>query len=127
MQQNGYRAAGLAAFLPVFSVLDPAVGSLLGLLLYHEHLGGGTGRIAAEAVAVLAATWGITRLARSTAEAEPIEPMQPVRRRRLVAQRPAFLPAAHVRLAAAAIQVADPLVPLADPFPGAPEEPPATR
>jgi hypothetical protein len=51
-QQNGYRAAGLATFLPVFSVLDPAVGSLLGLLLYHEHLGGGAGRIAAEIAAV---------------------------------------------------------------------------
>lgn len=75
MQQNGYRAAGLAAFLPVFSVLDPAVGSLLGLALYHERLGGGPGRIAIEAVAVLAATWGIARLARSTAEAEPIVPV----------------------------------------------------
>lgn len=70
MQQNGYRAAALAAFLPVFSVLDPAVGSLLGLVLYHEHLAGGPARIAAEAAAVLAAAWGIARLARSTAEAE---------------------------------------------------------
>ncbi len=74
MQQNGYRAAGLAAFLPVFSVLDPAVGSLLGLLLYHEHLGGGAGRVAIEAAAVLAATWGIAKLARSTAEPAPIGP-----------------------------------------------------
>jgi hypothetical protein len=73
MQQNGYRAAGLAAFLPVFSVLDPVVGSLLGLLLYHEHLGGGAGRIALEVAAVLAAGWGIFRLAKSTAQAEPIE------------------------------------------------------
>jgi drug/metabolite transporter (DMT)-like permease len=72
MQQNGYRAAGLAAFLPVFSVLDPAVGSLLGLLLYHEHLGGGAARVTAEVAAVLAATWGIWRLARSTAQAEPV-------------------------------------------------------
>jgi drug/metabolite transporter (DMT)-like permease len=78
MQQNGYRAAGLAAFLPVFSVLDPVVGSLLGLLLYHEHLGGGAGRMALEAVAVLAATWGIYRLARSTAQAEPIEPIETI-------------------------------------------------
>ncbi len=78
MQQNGYRAAGLAAFLPVFSVLDPVVGSLLGLLLYHEHLGGGAGRMALEAVAVLAATWGIYRLARSTARAEPIEPIETI-------------------------------------------------
>jgi len=76
MQQNGYRAAGLAAFLPVFSVLDPVVGSLLGLLLYHERLGGGSGRITLEAAAVLAATWGIVRLARSTAQAEPIEPIE---------------------------------------------------
>ena len=77
MQQNGYRAAGLAAFLPVFSVLDPAVGSFLGLALYHEHLGGGPVRIGIEVAAVLAATWGISRLARSTAEAEPIEPVLP--------------------------------------------------
>ena len=72
MQQNGYRAGGLAAFLPVFSVLDPAVGSMLGLAIYHEHLAGGPGRIAAEAAAVLAACWGIAKLASSTAQAEPI-------------------------------------------------------
>jgi drug/metabolite transporter (DMT)-like permease len=78
MQQNGYRAAGLAAFLPVFSVLDPVVGSLLGLLLYHEHLGGGAGRIALEVAAVLAAGWGILRLAKSTAQAEPIETIETI-------------------------------------------------
>jgi hypothetical protein len=80
MQQNGYRAAGMAAFLPVFSVLDPVVGSLLGLLIYHEHLGGGAGRIALEVAAGLAATWGICRLARSTAQAEPIETSEPIER-----------------------------------------------
>lgn len=96
IQQNGYRAAGLAAFLPVFSVLDPAVGSLLGLLLYHEHLGGGALRIAAEVAAVLAATWGISRLARSAAEAEPIEPMTALK---------------HVELAGAAVPVAGPFIP----------------
>jgi drug/metabolite transporter (DMT)-like permease len=78
MQQNGYRAAGLAAFLPVFSVLDPVVGSLLGLLIYHEHLAGGAARIALEVAAMLAATWGISRLARSTARAEPVEPVESV-------------------------------------------------
>jgi drug/metabolite transporter (DMT)-like permease len=78
MQQNGYRAAGMAAFLPVFSVLDPVVGSLLGLLIYHEHLGGGAARIALEVAAGLAATWGICQLARSTAQAEPIEPIKPI-------------------------------------------------
>jgi drug/metabolite transporter (DMT)-like permease len=103
IQQNGYRAAGLAAFLPVFSVLDPAVGSLLGLLLYHEHLGGGAGRVAAEIAAVLAAAWGISRLARSTADAEPIEP-SPVLR--------------NVELATPAVAVAETLFPpaLAEPL-----------
>jgi hypothetical protein len=50
---------------------------MLGLALYHEHLGGGPVRIAAEAAAVIAATWGIARLARSTAAAEPIESQAP--------------------------------------------------
>jgi hypothetical protein len=49
---------------------------MLGLLIYHEHLGGGAARIALEVAAGLAATWGIRRLARSTAQAEPIEPIE---------------------------------------------------
>src|SRR5580700_1682115 len=65
MQQNAYRAAGLAASLPAFAVLEPVVGSLLGLFIYHEHVGGGGFRIAIEAVAVMAALWGIAQLAKS--------------------------------------------------------------
>lgn len=72
MQQNGYRAAGLCAFLPAFAVLDPVVGSVLGLTLYHERLDGGPVRMVIEAVAVIAATWGITRLAKSNAASSPI-------------------------------------------------------
>jgi len=68
MQQNGYRAAGLAASLPAFAVLEPVVGSLLGLFIYHEHIGGGSARIAIEVIAVLAAVWGIARLAKSVIE-----------------------------------------------------------
>jgi hypothetical protein len=71
MQQNGYRAAGLAAFLPAFAVLDPVVGSALGLTLYHERLAGGPARIAIETVAVIAATWGIVRLAKSNIASSP--------------------------------------------------------
>jgi drug/metabolite transporter (DMT)-like permease len=67
MQQNGYRAAGLAAFLPAFAVLDPAVGSVLGLTIYHEKIGDDPLRIVIETVAVIAATWGIARLAKSSA------------------------------------------------------------
>jgi len=65
LQQNAYRAAGLAASLPAFAVLEPVVGSLLGLFIYHEHVGSGPVRIAVEAVAVIAAIWGIARLANS--------------------------------------------------------------
>jgi drug/metabolite transporter (DMT)-like permease len=65
VQQNGYRAAGLAASLPAFAVLEPVVGALLGLAIYHEQVGAGPLRIAIEVIAVLAAFWGIARLARS--------------------------------------------------------------
>jgi hypothetical protein len=73
MQQNGYRAAGLAAFLPAFAVLDPAIGSLLGLFVYHERLGGGPVRIIIESAAALLAVWGIARLA-STSAPEAVAP-----------------------------------------------------
>jgi drug/metabolite transporter (DMT)-like permease len=67
IQQNGYRAAGLAAFLPAFAVIEPVMGSLLGLIIYHERLRGGPGRIAVELAACTVATWGIARLAGSGA------------------------------------------------------------
>ena len=65
MQQNAFRAAGLAASLPALAVLEPVVGCLLGLFIYQEHVGGGAGRITVETFAVLAAVWGIARLANS--------------------------------------------------------------
>ena len=65
MQQNAFRSAGLSASLPSFAVLEPVVGSLLGLAIYHERVGGGGIRIAVEILAVLAALWGIARLANS--------------------------------------------------------------
>jgi len=68
MQQNAFRSAGLAASLPAFAVLEPVVGALLGLFIYQEHLGGGGIRIAVEVLAVMAALWGIARLANSVIE-----------------------------------------------------------
>jgi drug/metabolite transporter (DMT)-like permease len=65
IQQNGYRAAGLAAFLPAFSVLEPVTGSLLGLVLYHEQVTDGPPQIAVELAACAAMAWGIARLAGS--------------------------------------------------------------
>jgi drug/metabolite transporter (DMT)-like permease len=65
VQQHAYRAAGLAASLPALVVLEPVVGSLLGLFVYHERVGSGAVRITIEVLAVLAALWGIARLARS--------------------------------------------------------------
>jgi hypothetical protein len=65
MQQNAYRAGGLAASLPAFIVLEPLVGSALGLMIYHERVGTSGPRITVEVLAVLAALWGIARLAQS--------------------------------------------------------------
>jgi hypothetical protein len=65
MQQNGFRAAGLAASLPAYAVLEPVIGSLLGLFIYHERVNGGPVLISIEVLAVLAAIWGIARLAKS--------------------------------------------------------------
>ncbi len=65
VQQNAYRAAGLAASLPAFVVLEPVVGSLLGLFVYHEGVGDSPLQIAIEVLAVLTAVWGIARLANS--------------------------------------------------------------
>jgi hypothetical protein len=65
VQQNAYRAAGLAASLPAFVVLEPVVGSLLGLFVYHEGVGDSPVQIVVEVLAVLTAVWGIARLANS--------------------------------------------------------------
>jgi hypothetical protein len=73
VQQNAYRAAGLAASLPAFVVLEPVTGSLLGLFVYHEGVGDGPLRIAIEAMGVLAALWGIAGLANSVS-AQPMLP-----------------------------------------------------
>jgi len=74
IQQNGYRAAGLAAFLPAFAVMEPVCGALLGLIIYHERLSGRPGQIAVELVACAAAAWGIARLAGSAWPAAPGRP-----------------------------------------------------
>ena len=65
LQQNAFRAAGLSASLPSFAVLEPIVGSLLGLAIYREQVGSGGLRITIEVLAVAAALWGIARLASS--------------------------------------------------------------
>jgi drug/metabolite transporter (DMT)-like permease len=134
LQQNGYRAASLAAFLPAFSVLDPAVGSALGLYLYHEHLGDSPAQIAAEAAAALVAAWGIGRLASLTAQAETLEPVQPVsgllplpQAGHVPAAQQILIPAAQMPVLAELPVTALPVLPLAAPVALAarlPEEPP---
>ncbi len=64
IQQNGYRAGLLTAFLPSFAVMEAVSGSLLGLLIYHERLSDRPGQILLEVLACAAAVWGIARLAK---------------------------------------------------------------
>jgi drug/metabolite transporter (DMT)-like permease len=71
IQQNGYRAGGLAAFLPAFAVLEAVTGSLLGLVIYNERLGDRPVQIVIEVAACAAATWGIVRLARPVGTIAP--------------------------------------------------------
>ena len=63
IQQNGYRAAALAAFLPAFAVIEPVSGSLAGLTIYHERLNAGPAQVVVELAACAAAAWGIVHLA----------------------------------------------------------------
>ncbi|HKA97869.1 MAG TPA: DMT family transporter [Streptosporangiaceae bacterium] len=77
IQQNGYRAAALAAFLPAFAVIEPVSGSLFGLIVYHERLSDGPGQIVVEVAACLAAAWGIARLARSAEASGPLLAAKP--------------------------------------------------
>ena len=63
VQQNGYRAAALAAFLPAFAVIEPVSGSLAGLVIYHERLNAGPVQVVVELAACAAAAWGIAHLA----------------------------------------------------------------
>lgn len=86
LQQNAFRAAGLAASMPAASVLEPVVGAMLGVAIYGEQVSGGTIRIGVEVAAVLTAIWGIMRLARCVLEvcrrlaatAEPLAEPVPV-------------------------------------------------
>src|SRR5262245_45759003 len=75
IQQNGYRAAALAAFLPAFAVIEPVSGSLFGLIVYHERLSARPGQIAGRGPAGLAAAGGIARPPGS-AEASGPQPAQ---------------------------------------------------
>lgn len=63
LQQNGFRAASLSASLPAYAVLEPVVGSILGIVIYDEDVGLGPVRIIIEVLAVACAIWGIIRLA----------------------------------------------------------------
>jgi len=82
IQQNGYRAGQLTAFLPAFAVVEAVSGSLLGLVIYHERLSARPAQIAVEVVACVAASWGIAWLAKpamaSAAQPAVVVPVGPV-------------------------------------------------
>jgi hypothetical protein len=120
IQQNGYRAGQLTAFLPSFAVVEAVSGSLLGLLIYHERLSGQPVQIGVEVLACSAAVWGIAQLARP-AMASFACPAATADRLGAAAAVPAGA------LAKPAVPPAKPAVPLAKPAvpPAKPAVPPA--
>lgn len=69
LQQNGFRAASLSASMPAYALLEPVVGSILGIVIYDENVGLGPARIVIEVLAVACAVWGIIRLAKQAGTA----------------------------------------------------------
>ncbi len=69
LQQNAFRAASLSASLPAYAVLEPVVGSILGIVIYDENVGLGAWHIILEVLAVAVAIWGIVRLAQQASSA----------------------------------------------------------
>jgi hypothetical protein len=63
LQQNGFRVASLSASMPAYALLEPVVGSILGIVIYDENVSLTPQRITLEVLAVACATWGIIRLA----------------------------------------------------------------
>jgi drug/metabolite transporter (DMT)-like permease len=108
LQQNGFRSAGIAAFLPAFAVLDPVVGSILGMSIYHERLGGGPARLALEGLAAITATWGIARLADSSTPTHAAPAVKARRRRARAAKLAASAAVVELALPAAVAELALP-------------------
>jgi drug/metabolite transporter (DMT)-like permease len=63
--QGAYRAGPLTASLPFLSVVEPAVGVAIGILLFHEHVSVEGWALASEAVGLVLVTRGIWVVARS--------------------------------------------------------------
>ena len=64
LQQSAYHAGPLSSGLPPLSVLEPVVGTLIGLLAFRESVAPTASPLTLMA-AVLLMLWGVQRLARS--------------------------------------------------------------
>ena len=64
--QGAYQAGPLTSSLPFLSVVEPAVGVAIGVLLFHEHVAAEGWALASEAVGLVLVTRGIWVVARST-------------------------------------------------------------
>lgn len=63
--QSAYQAGHPTLSLPIITVVDPIVGSVIGSALFHEHLRLGRGRAVLVLIAIVLMTLGIRRLSRS--------------------------------------------------------------
>lgn len=64
-QQSAFHAAPLSASLPASALLEPVIGTLIGLTVLREHLQSSAAALTGELIAVLVAAAGVVFLARS--------------------------------------------------------------
>lgn len=65
LAQSAFQAGSLSASLPVLTIADPVLGTLVGVTVFHERLAGGTLRAVVLAAASLAMAAGVVVLATS--------------------------------------------------------------
>jgi drug/metabolite transporter (DMT)-like permease len=71
--QGAYQAGPLTASLPFLSVVEPAVGVVIGVLLFHEHVAMDGWALASEMVGIVLVMRGIWVVARSALVTGPDE------------------------------------------------------
>jgi Na+/H+ antiporter NhaA len=64
--QSAFQAGALDVSLPTMSVVDPIVSIMIGALVFHEGISSGALAVTVQVIALMAMSWGVFALARSS-------------------------------------------------------------